>query len=330
MQTEPEARYDEAAPDAVPADLRLGTRSPLLFRLLRGEPVWLVMLAGGTLLPLLVFLPVPWFRIPLGIALVLFAPGYALVRALLGDRYETRGMYGTGLGFGVSIAILPFIALALDITGLGIQPTQTLIALAIWICFWTLVGLWRRYLQARDVQLLLPRDHDDNGVSPRAKAIPLLGLGAMAMVLLTVLMTSIGDSEKLETEFYALGEQGEARDYPYSVGVGRLTNVTVGVTNLSEDSHSYAVKIVEVGNEEHPVKILAETEFEETSPGDSIERQIYWRMHDGSRERSVRIDLYRDGDPEIHRQLTLNIEVLEPETDPDRNRHSGAREVDGE
>jgi uncharacterized membrane protein len=68
-----------------------------------------------TLVPQLASLPV---RIPLGLAMVLFLPGYTLIAALFPEKEDLDGIERVALSFGLSIAVVPLMGLGLT-TPLG-------------------------------------------------------------------------------------------------------------------------------------------------------------------------------------------------------------------
>ena len=80
------------------------------------------------LIPLLNETPM---RLVLGLLLALFLPGYSLIAALfpwMGDRDRIEKI---ALGFGLNIAIVPMLGLALNYTPLGIRLVPILIVLSV-------------------------------------------------------------------------------------------------------------------------------------------------------------------------------------------------------
>ena len=70
-------------------------------------------------------------RIILGLPLVLFLPGYALIAALFIRKDNLDGIERVALSFGLSIAITPLLGLALNYTPFGIRLTPILIVLTV-------------------------------------------------------------------------------------------------------------------------------------------------------------------------------------------------------
>ncbi|NAS89900.1 hypothetical protein C4E24_09280, partial [ANME-1 cluster archaeon AG-394-G21] len=70
-------------------------------------------------------------RIILGLPLVLFLPGYALIAALFIREDDLDGIERVALSFGLSIANSPLLGLALNYTPFGIRLTPILIVLSV-------------------------------------------------------------------------------------------------------------------------------------------------------------------------------------------------------
>ena len=64
------------------------------------------------------------FRNILGLPLVLFLPGYALIAALFPAKSDLDGIERVALSFGLSIAVVPLIGLGLNYTPWGIRTYQ--------------------------------------------------------------------------------------------------------------------------------------------------------------------------------------------------------------
>jgi len=70
-------------------------------------------------------------RIILGLLLVLFLPGYALIATLFPRKDDLDGIERVALSFGLSIAITPLLGLGLNYTPFGIRLTPVLIVLSV-------------------------------------------------------------------------------------------------------------------------------------------------------------------------------------------------------
>lgn len=195
-----------------------------------------------TLLPWLDALPV---RIPLGLVMVLFLPGYTLIAALFPAKDDLDGIERVALSFGLSIAVVPLIGLGLNYTPWGIRLTPVVISLS----FFTVAMAAAAHLR----RLNLPIDDRfsvqfKNGLNSFRKEIAAEEKSrldrALTVILVITIIISISaliyvvvtpkQGEKF-TEFYILGLGGKAYDYPTNVTVGNKSTVIVGVVN-----HEYA------------------------------------------------------------------------------------------
>ena len=70
-------------------------------------------------------------RIILGLLLVLFLPGYSLIAALFPRRDDLDGIERIALSFGLSIAVVPLLGLALNYTPFGIRLLPILVVLSV-------------------------------------------------------------------------------------------------------------------------------------------------------------------------------------------------------
>jgi len=69
-------------------------------------------------------------RIILGLLLVLFLPGYSLIAALFPRKDDLDGIERIALSFGLSIAVVPLLGLALNYTPFGIRLVPVLVVLS--------------------------------------------------------------------------------------------------------------------------------------------------------------------------------------------------------
>src|SRR3989304_2036405 len=83
-------------------------------------------------------------RIVFGLPFVLFLPGYALIAALFPRKDDLDGIERIALSFGLSIAVVPLIGLALNYTPFGIRLVPIAIALSVFTVASTGAAHWRR------------------------------------------------------------------------------------------------------------------------------------------------------------------------------------------
>jgi uncharacterized membrane protein len=188
-----------------------------------------VILALATLvftLTPLNYLPV---RIPLGLVMVLFVPGYTLIAALFPKIGDLEGIERIALSFGLSIAVVPLIGLALNYTPWGIRLAPVVISLVTFTIAMAAAAYWRRMnlpleerfsIQFSEKMGSLKREilADEKGRLDKALTVILILTIIISIAALVYVIVTPKQGEKF-TEFYILGPGGKAYDYPTSVAV---------------------------------------------------------------------------------------------------------------
>lgn len=205
-------------------------------------------------------------RIIFGLCLVLFFPGYTLLSALFPRKGSLGGVERIALSFGLSIAVVPLIGLILNYTPWGIRLYPILIAVTIFI-FAAAAIAWQRQRRLPSQErfhvvfnLKLPQwagmSNLDKGLSIGLVVAIVAALGCLGYVI-----ANPKQGEKF-TEFYILGPEGKAENYPQQVMVGEEAEVILGIVNHEHQPLSYRVeiKINGVKNKEIGTGILAHEE----------------------------------------------------------------------
>ena len=192
-------------------------------------------------------------RIPLGLVMVLFVPGYTLIAALFPKKADLEGIERTALSFGLSIAVVPLIGLGLNYTPWGIRLTPVVVSLAIFTIAMAAAAYWRRmHLPAEERFSIQFRETintwkgeilaDDKGRLDKALTIILIITIFLSIAALVYVIVTPKQGEKF-TEFYILGPGGKAYDYPTNVQAGNRSTVIVGVVNHEYTLVNYTMSI---------------------------------------------------------------------------------------
>ena len=211
---------------------------------------------GNELIPLnlLVFLligaiilfPSSMLRLVLGLPFVLFFPGYALMAALFPARAGLTSIERVALSLGLSIAIVSLAGLIFNYTPWGITLASTLSSLACFTLIMSVIAwLRRRKLPNEErfgIKFYLALGNWGPGIQNKALSIILVlaVLGALGMMGYAIAKPKI---EQKFTEFYVLGLEGEAADYPNELKVGSSGTVTIGIINHEHQSVSYRIEV---------------------------------------------------------------------------------------
>ena len=252
--------------------------------------------------------PLPMLRLLLGLAFVLFVPGYTLQAALFPRQGDLDGPDRLALSFGLSIAIIPPIALVLDQLPWGIRLWPIVISLMAFIVICSAVAWYRRQRLPEQERFMLIIKADMRGwwaaqdrtsrilYSILALALTIAFLSALAIIVLPK------PGERF-TEFYILGPEGLAENYPREAVVGQPVTVTVGITNREGTPAEYRVEVV---NGEHLVGQAGPVQLE---PGETDERLVTFVPTEVGDDVRVTFLLYRDNGQEPYRSLWLWLKV---------------------
>ncbi|MGH2457599.1 MAG: DUF1616 domain-containing protein [Chloroflexota bacterium] len=252
-------------------------------------------------------------RLLLGSIDALYAPGYVLVAALFPRPSDLDGTERAAASFALSFAVIPPIALLLDILPGGVRPWPILVALDLFVVIGSAVAGYRRWRLALE-------EHPEMSSSPgtwiwqtRPGRKALVIHGALAAVLALALASlalgvlAPGSGPRL-SEFYVLGPVGLARDYPSQATAGQPVSVTVGIVNHEGAPATYRAEVLVGGQPAGwvgPVRL---------APGARRELPIGFTPRIAGDDVEVVFQLYREGDTLPDRSLRLWLSVVEPDS----------------
>lgn len=212
-----------------------------------------VVLALAVLLFTLTPLSGLFLRIPIGLLMVLFVPGYVLIAALFPRKGDLDGIERIALSFGLSIAVVPLIGLGLNYTPWGIRLIPVVISIVAFTLLMAAVAYWRRISLSPEERFSLNlrqwigslkdeiRAEGERGWVDKALTIILILSIIASIVALVYVVVTPKEGEKF-TEFFILGESGKAADYPTRLLVGENASLSVGIGNHEYRNISYTVE----------------------------------------------------------------------------------------
>ncbi|KAF5428714.1 putative membrane protein [Candidatus Methanomarinus sp.] len=231
-----------------------------------------------------------YVRTILGLPMVLFLPGYALIAALFPRKDDLDGIERLALSFGLSIAVVPLVGLGLNYTPWGIRLTPILITLDIFTLIMCVVAVKRRsVLPDRDVftvpfMVFYQSVHNEIFSNHRSTIDKVLTVILVISIVVSIIMVvyviiTPKQGEKF-TEFYLLGAGGMADDYPTWINTGESGTMIVGVVNHEYQGINYSMEVL-LDNE-------------------SIELPDQWKeislKHNQTMERKLTLALYKEGE----------------------------------
>jgi len=248
-------------------------------------------------------------RIIFGLCLVLFFPGYTLLSALFPRKGDLSGIERIALSFGLSIAIVPLIGLILNYTPWGIRLYPILVSITLFILITSAIAWhrWRRLPSEERFEVAftikLPQ-WAGMGTLDKALSIGLVVAIVAALGCLGYVITNPRQGERF-TEFYILGPEGKAENYPQQVMVGEEARVILGIVNHEYELTGYRV-VIEVNgieNKELHTGILAHEE--------RWEKEVGFTLTKAGLNQKAQFWLYKDNDsqPCLKDPLHLYIDV---------------------
>ncbi len=179
---------------------------------------------------------------------ILFIPGYVLIFTFFPNKKKTQGIdiiERIALSFGLSIAIVPLIGLGLNYTPWGIRLLPILSSLVYFICLMGLVAIYRWYTTPSDERFTISTTINFSGGESRLdKALTaILAISILISIIVLVYVIVLPKSGEKFTEFYILGKDGIADDYPRNLSRNGNANVRVGIVNHEYSQMNYTLEL---------------------------------------------------------------------------------------
>lgn len=191
-------------------------------------------------------------RIVIGIPIVLFLPGYALVAALFPRKDDLDGIERVALSFGLSIAVVPLIGFFLNYTLWGIRLLPILLSLSVFTLVMVVIAIYRRRSIGDNAftvpfrQIYTSFKHgiftEQDSRFDRLLTVTLLLLTLVSVLTAAYVAIAPNQGEKF-TEFYILGSEGMAENYDTQLQSGESVDVIVGVVNHEYTTADYSLQV---------------------------------------------------------------------------------------
>ena len=214
----------------------------------RYDDLLLLNIVAILLITVISLFPSGIMRIVLGLPFLVLFPGYTLVAALF-PRKDTLGRMGRlGLSLGTSIVVVSSLGLGLNYTPWGIGLYPVVFCVAIFVFAGSGVTWYRRrLLPETDVFVFSLRLRlsfwQREGTLDRALSVALIAaiLGTVGILGYILATPRIGETY---TEFYILGEEGLASNYPKEGVVAREQTIIIGIVNREQKRVSYRIQVI--------------------------------------------------------------------------------------
>ncbi len=206
----------------------------------------LVAVMTAVLIAVIALIPDSIFRTILGLPFLLFFPGYVLISFLFPEKEPLDHIERIALSFGLSIAITPLIGLLLNyIWEISLLPI--LYSQSLFIFTFSLLAYFRRDSIPVEEKFSIEfevnsPDWEDYDMIDKALVVAtvvlLIASGALAVHIATTPRTG----ERF-TEFYVLGSEGEADNYPEQLSTENESEVVVGIANREHETVNYTLAV---------------------------------------------------------------------------------------
>ncbi len=274
----------------------------------------LVFALGGVLLLLILgdarnlSNPLGVLRLILGLIYVLLLPGYFVQLALFPEKSQLDVPERITLSLVLSIALIPPVALLLDLGDRGLRTENIVIAQIAVLSIAAVIAAVRRVRVSADerfaIQFALSRPEWWEDQNPTVKRLTAVVLGALAVVAgASLLLIAAPRPSEFFTEFYLLGENGMAQGFPYLVQRGEPLMVTAGVDNREGVPMRYHIEVW------HDDELLDQLEPFDVAANEQFEGGLSFSLPDIGRNQEVLFLLFREGQDTPYRTLRLWLNV---------------------
>ena len=211
--------------------------------------VWLAAAISAIYLPVLNDTPL---RFLLSLPVILFIPGYCVIMALFPRAGDLELIERIVLSICVSLAVVPLIGLGLNFTPWGIRLDPIVIAITAFTVVMILVAHYQRALLPLEDQFSMPfialADTIRKEIFPAGPHTldrvlgAVLTLAIIAAILTTIFVIVVPRQGEQFTEFFLLGENRTAANYPLELVAGKEYPLYVSVGNHENREVTYTIE----------------------------------------------------------------------------------------
>jgi uncharacterized membrane protein len=221
-----------------------------------------------------IYLPLPDatpLRVMLVLPVILFIPGYCVIAALFPKDGDIDLIERFVLSFGVSIAIVPLIGLGLNFTPWGIRLEPIILSITLFTFLMILAAQYTRAMVPYEERFRISFFGVAKGI--RQWVFPektgrldrvlsgVLVLAILVAIVTAVYVLSVPREGEGFTEFFILGTNQTAADYPDRIAPGQNYSVYVGVGNHEYQNTRYTIETwnvqMEFDNQTNSSRIVA-------------------------------------------------------------------------
>lgn len=268
-----------------------------------------VVVASLVLVPLAVFWGGNEASLVLGLVFTLFSPGYSLVAAVFPKRDDLDIARRLALSFGLSIVVVPLVGVILNFTPWGISLYSVLISLLVFIIAASATAGYRRRRLPLEERFAPRFRFQLSGLRGRQHLWDRMLLVLLVVVIIGAIGTLVyvarpPATATTFTEFYLLGPEGRAEDYPDDIILGEEATVTLGIVNHEQGTTDYHIKIF-IGEQE-----VVEVGKITLTDGEGWEQRVSFAPVEVGEAQKVEFQLYRSFDSKAYHTLDFWVDVV--------------------
>lgn len=246
-------------------------------------------------------------RITLGVPFLLFIPGYALVAAFFPGRTRLSGAERLAYSVALTIAVVMLDGLLLNyVWTIDVYP------LLISLEGMTLPSLAVAWVRRRDLMADERIAFFRNEEQPMTAGVDILLITLLVLAIIGAGGVAVyADIKNIQpySEFYLLGAEGKAADYPQKLAVKENGQLTLVLTNHEKQSVAYTVKIAQedgrtliAGNEQTEVRVTL-------ANGQKQSYAVTFSFDAAGDSKTLEFDLYKDGSTQVYLRTYLRVDV---------------------
>jgi len=288
----------------------------------------IILVIGITLIPSNIV------RIIIGLPFLLFFPGYTLLEALYIKKEDLGLTEKLALSTGISIAIVALIGFILNYTNWGIKPDLVLYSIAGFILIMTVIALIIRVIKHNKPGFTIEYIFDLTILSNIRQ------MRSFSLILIILILGAAGilgynavnlQARETYSEFYILGINGQAKDYPveYILENGQVQNVRydndasfseraariiIGIINNEAIQEIYHItakidgKPLDLQYQGLTVRTLGPIEL---NPGEKWEQEVQFAPQRTGTNQEVQFVLLKNENDTVENVLQIWIDVKE-------------------
>lgn len=246
------------------------------------------------------------FRIVLGLAFILFFPGYVLQAAIFPFNKDLDGMERVVVSFGLSVSVVPVLILSLNYTPWGISIYPVVITLSLYMITMSLISIYRKNkipkVERFKIAFLLNIPNFSNkSWFDKVFLITMVGTVIFAFNSFCTFIASPRGGQF--SEFNIVNIEGMIEGYPRAVKKQENVGFVLGVANHEFEKMTYTIE-TEIDGHRQVVIDPFDLEHEE-----KWEERVELSFSESNTDMKVEFLLIKNGEEKPYRSLQMWMDV---------------------